>query len=97
MKSSTGVISNKPSCRQPFERIGGIRWREKKTPDSATVDCADPEHALSALKDGHRKVEELFQKYTDAQSSDEKAILAKQVCAELLSHTDIEEAILLST
>jgi hypothetical protein len=54
-------------------------------------------NALSALKDGHRKVEDLFQKYTDATSRDEKAMLVKQVCAELLNQTKIEEEILLST
>jgi hypothetical protein len=45
--------------------------------------------AISLLKADHRKVEELFQKYS--KSRGKKAEIAEQICQELTIHTMIEE------
>jgi hypothetical protein len=47
--------------------------------------------AIALLKADHRKVEELFQKYS--KSRGKKAEIAKQICLELTIHTMIEEEI----
>jgi hypothetical protein len=47
--------------------------------------------AITLLKNDHRKVEDLFEKYESARSK--KADTAKQICLELTIHTIIEEEI----
>src|SRR4051794_10120922 len=47
--------------------------------------------AIALLKADHRKVEGLFEDYESADDTAKKADLAKQICAELIIHTEIEE------
>lgn len=47
--------------------------------------------AESLLKADHRKVEKLFQKYEGLHEADEKQRLGKQICKELIVHTQLEE------
>src|SRR5436190_2588707 len=47
--------------------------------------------AITLLKNDHRKIEELFEKYESARGK--KADIAKQICLELTIHTIIEEEI----
>jgi len=49
--------------------------------------------AVALLKADHRKVEDLFEQYEKARSSDKKSALAKEICTELTVHTMIEEEI----
>ncbi|WP_395336957.1 hemerythrin domain-containing protein [Novosphingobium sp. BL-8H] len=49
--------------------------------------------AIALLKADHRKVEDLFEKFEGARSSDQKQKLAKEICTELKIHTLIEEEI----
>ena len=50
-----------------------------------------PKDAIALLKADHRAVEELFEKYENANAKAQKAKLAKQICLELVVHTMIEE------
>ncbi len=47
--------------------------------------------AIALLKDDHRKVETLFEKFESASGSDDKRRLAEQICNELKVHSMIEE------
>lgn len=49
--------------------------------------------AIAMLKADHRKVEELFEQFENARSSDRKQKLAHQICSELKIHTMLEEEI----
>jgi galactokinase len=49
--------------------------------------------AVTLLKQDHRTVEELFERYERARSKDVKARLAREICMELSVHTRIEEEI----
>ena len=49
--------------------------------------------AIALLKNDHRKVEELFEKFEKAKGSDRKQALAKEICTELMVHATIEEEI----
>jgi len=49
--------------------------------------------AIALLKADHRKVEDLFEQYEKARSTDKKLALAKEICTELTVHTIIEEEI----
>ena len=49
--------------------------------------------AIAMLKADHRKVEDLFDKFSAARSADRKLALAEQICLELTVHTMIEEEI----
>lgn len=49
--------------------------------------------AASLLKADHRKVEQLFAQYEQSEDDDEKGKLARQVCLELIVHTELEEEI----
>jgi len=49
--------------------------------------------AIALLKADHRKVEELFEKFENANGSSTKQNLARQICTELKIHTMIEEEI----
>ena len=55
--------------------------------DSKTQD------AIALLKQDHRTVEELFEKFQSASGSDRKRALAEQICLELSVHAEIEEEI----
>ena len=59
---------------------------------SGSARAKPSEDAITLLKNDHRVVEQLFEKY-EAASEDEKARLAKQICQELIIHTLIEEEI----
>jgi hypothetical protein len=54
---------------------------------------AKPTDALALLKNDHRLVEQLFMKYENARSRDQKQHLARQICLELIVHSKIEEEI----
>jgi hypothetical protein len=49
--------------------------------------------AIALLKADHRKVEDLFEQFQKARSTDRKLALAKEICTELTVHTIIEEEI----
>ncbi|MFZ5781359.1 MAG: hemerythrin domain-containing protein [Pseudomonadota bacterium] len=49
--------------------------------------------AIALLKEDHRKVEDLFEKFEKAHGEERKAALVKQICTELSIHTMIEEEI----
>jgi hypothetical protein len=49
--------------------------------------------AIALLKNDHRKVEELFEKFEKAKGADRKQALAKEICTELMVHATIEEEI----
>ena len=49
--------------------------------------------AIALLKEDHRKVEDLFKQFKNADDSRTKLSLAKQICAELDIHAKIEEKV----
>ena len=49
--------------------------------------------ALGLLKADHRKVEDLFAQFDGASDSEQKEVLAHQICHELMIHTLLEEEI----
>ncbi len=49
--------------------------------------------AIALIKADHRRVEELFDKFTRARGADRKQALVKQICTELSVHSLIEEEI----
>ena len=49
--------------------------------------------AIALLKEDHRKVEDLFEKFEKARGEDRKRALVQQICTELVIHTMIEEEI----
>ncbi len=49
--------------------------------------------AIALLKADHRTVEDLFDQYEATKSDSKKAKLVKQICMELIIHTDLEEEI----
>ncbi|MFL6742319.1 MAG: hemerythrin domain-containing protein [Sphingomicrobium sp.] len=52
-----------------------------------------PRDAIALLKDDHRTVEELFEKFEKASGKGRKQSLAEQICLELSVHAQIEEEI----
>jgi hypothetical protein len=68
---------------------------QKKTASaSASTAASDTStNAIALLKADHRKVTALFGKFEGAGSSEEKARLAKEICTELIVHTQLEEEI----
>ena len=51
------------------------------------------DNAITLLKADHREVEDLFEKFEKARTSDRKQTLAQQICQALKVHTQIEEEI----
>jgi hemerythrin superfamily protein len=49
--------------------------------------------AIALLKEDHRAVEELFEKFEKASGSERKRKLAEEICLELSVHAEIEEEI----
>jgi hemerythrin superfamily protein len=49
--------------------------------------------AVSLLKADHRNVEALFEKFEKTEDSDEKEKIAKKICNELITHSQLEEEI----
>jgi hypothetical protein len=49
--------------------------------------------AIALLKDDHRKVEDLFEKFKKARDAGRKKALAQEICTELSIHATIEEEI----
>jgi hypothetical protein len=49
--------------------------------------------AIALLKADHRKVEDLFKKFTKTKDDGKKAALAREICTELMVHATIEEEI----
>ena len=52
-----------------------------------------PKDAIALLKQDHRTVEELFEKFEKASGDGRKQDLAEQICLELSVHAEIEEEI----
>ncbi|HEX6741133.1 MAG TPA: hemerythrin domain-containing protein [Sphingomicrobium sp.] len=52
-----------------------------------------PRDAIALLKDDHRTVEELFEKFEKARGDGRKEALANEICLELSVHASIEEEI----
>ena len=52
---------------------------------------AAQDDAIALLKSDHRAVEELFKKFKQAKSNSQKQQIARQVCSELVTHTELEE------
>ena len=73
--------------RRPQEN----KRNKSQSSSSASIPSKD---ALELLEEDHRKVEELFDEYDDAEGDDERrGELAKQICRELTVHAEIEEEI----
>ena len=53
----------------------------------------DKPDAIALLKEDHRKVEDLFEKFEKARDAERKQALALQICSELVIHTMVEEEI----
>ncbi|MBX9896570.1 MAG: hemerythrin domain-containing protein [Qipengyuania sp.] len=53
--------------------------------------------AIALLKADHRKVEDLFEKFSKASAKDRKWALAREICTELKIHSTIEEEIFYPT
>lgn len=49
--------------------------------------------AIALLKEGHRKVEDLFEQAEKARDEDRKKMPVQQICTELIIHTIVEEEI----
>ena len=49
--------------------------------------------AIALLKEDHRTVEELFERFTSASGAERKRKLAEEICLELSVHAQIEEEI----
>jgi hypothetical protein len=75
------------------ERVAAERLGRAKTPPDQEAIMAKDEYtdAIALLKDDHRKVEELFEKFESARSG--KQEIAEQICTELKIHSMIEEEI----
>lgn len=54
---------------------------------------ASAQDAVELLRADHRKVQDLFHQFEKARSDDRKAELAREICAELKVHAQIEEEI----
>jgi hemerythrin superfamily protein len=52
-----------------------------------------PQDAIALLKQDHRTVEELFEKFEKASGDGRKQSLAEEICLELSVHAEIEEEI----
>ena len=52
-----------------------------------------PKDAIALLKDDHRTVKELFEKFEKASGEGRKQKLAEEICLELSVHVEIEEKI----
>jgi hemerythrin superfamily protein len=73
--------------RQPAEN------KRKKNENSSRASVPSKD-ALEMLEEDHRKVEELFDEYDEAEGDDNRrGQLAKQICRELTVHAEIEEEI----
>lgn len=64
---------------------------DKNKKDAVTD--SSPTDAIALLQADHRTAERLFKQYEEASTSEEKTRIAKQVCAELIVHTKLEEEI----
>jgi hypothetical protein len=77
--------------------IAGGKQVTAKTDDSETADKADvgekQEDAVALLKSDHRKVETLFQQFTQSTGRAARKKIAQQICLELTVHTQVEEEI----
>ena len=62
-------------------------------PNKTRRPAATPDDAIALLKADHRQVEEWFEEFEKARSSDRKAELAERICDALIAHTTIEEEI----
>ncbi len=49
--------------------------------------------AIALLKEDHRAVEKLFKEFEDAKGEGRKQKLAREICLELIVHSEIEETI----
>jgi hypothetical protein len=56
-------------------------------------DHAQPDDAITLLKEDHRRVRDLFQEYTAATDPRTKRALAEEACLELGTHAQLEEQI----
>ena len=65
--------------------------RSYSTPSSTRRGSA--QDAVELLRADHRKVQDLFDQFEKARSDDRKAELAREICAELKVHAQIEEEI----
>jgi hemerythrin superfamily protein len=56
-------------------------------------DQAQPDDAITMLKEDHRRVRDLFQEYQAATDPRTKRELAEEACTELETHAQLEEQI----
>lgn len=52
-----------------------------------------PNDAIMILKEDHRRVEELFDEFSEARTASRRQKLAREICTELKIHTMVEEEI----
>ena len=79
--TKTRARATAPRTKQASSRAG-----RKRTPRA-------PNGAIALLMADHRQVEELFQQFEKARSSDRKRELARNICDALRVHAQIEEEI----
>ena len=72
-------------------RARGRRTPTPRTPKRGLVDRLPGVDALRMLKDDHRRVRELFDRYEPTRGSAAKQRLAERICEELKLHAKLEE------
>jgi hypothetical protein len=87
-KKGRRAVSTKP------RRAGGSKGATSRSSRSARGKNGAPrEDAIALLKSDHREVERMFSEFERARSDERKRELAEQICADLRTHTTIEEEI----
>jgi hypothetical protein len=81
MNAARSTRAQRPKQHQQAQQSG------QKTQESDQAD------AVSLLRADHRKVEQLFEQYESAGSANEKRALVRQICSELIVHTQLEEEV----
>jgi hypothetical protein len=87
---STGAQAQ-PQAAKPTASTAQAKAKPAAAARGASAGQA--EGPIELIKADHRKVEALFDQYEKAQDGGQKAQLCRQICAELVIHTMIEEEI----
>ncbi|MGE3475322.1 MAG: hemerythrin domain-containing protein [Rhodospirillaceae bacterium] len=90
-KSKPGAAASTQAA--PLKKTVGKPGRPAGRAQGAAQKGADKTDAISRLKNDHRTVEQLFKSYEEARATSAKAELARQICMELIIHTQLEEQI----
>jgi hemerythrin superfamily protein len=86
-------VATKASTKAERKTSRPAESKRKKSETSPSF-SAPSKDAVELLEEDHRKVEELFDEFDEAEEDDERrGELAKQICRELTVHAEIEEEI----